>query len=237
MEHEHSPEAIQARIGDNFQVNYIRDWIYGGIDGAVTTFAVVAGVVGAELAARIVVILGLANLIADGFSMAASNYSGTKAENDDYARIRAIEEHHIATIPEGEREEVREIFRQKGFEGEDLERAVDVITSAQERWIDTMMTEEHGLPKMVRSPWQAALSTFAAFLLCGAVPLLPFVFGLPVAFGVSLGLTVLVFFVIGSGKSMWSLAPWWWSGLETLAIGIAAATLAFLVGYLLKSPF
>src|SRR3954454_13682582 len=73
MEHDHSPEAISRRLAGNPRQNYLRDWVYGGIDGAVTTFAVVAGVVGAGLSARTVLILGAANLLADGFSMAASN--------------------------------------------------------------------------------------------------------------------------------------------------------------------
>ena len=105
--------------------SYLRDWVYGGIDGAVTTFAVAAGVAGANLSPQIVLILGFANLVADGFSMAVANYSGTKAEREQYERLIAIEHKHIAAIPEGEREEIRQIFAKKGFQGEDLERAVD----------------------------------------------------------------------------------------------------------------
>ena len=92
LEHEHTPRAIAERLAKGPKVNYLRDWVYGGIDGTVTTFAVVAGVVGANLSSSVVIILGLANLLADGFSMAAANYSGTKAEIDDYQRIRLMEE-------------------------------------------------------------------------------------------------------------------------------------------------
>ena len=77
MEHDHSPEAIERRLARGPDASYLRDWIYGGLDGAVTTFAVVSGVVGAELSSTVIVVLGLANLLADGFSGAASNYSGT----------------------------------------------------------------------------------------------------------------------------------------------------------------
>ena len=87
LEHEHTPEAIAERLGRGARHNYLRDFVYGGIDGAVTTFAVVAGTIGANLATRIVLILGAANLIADGFSMAASNFLGTRAERDDYRRV------------------------------------------------------------------------------------------------------------------------------------------------------
>ena len=88
LEHDHSPQAIRARLAKGTRPNYLRDWVYGGIDGAVTTFAIVAGVAGAQLSTKIVVILGMANLLADGFSMAASNYSGTKTEVDDLERLR-----------------------------------------------------------------------------------------------------------------------------------------------------
>jgi VIT1/CCC1 family predicted Fe2+/Mn2+ transporter len=238
MEHDHSPAAIRKRLSVDPKQNYLRDWVYGGIDGAVTTFAVVAGVVGADLSVRNLLILGAANLLADGFSMAAGNYSGTKSECDDRARLRAIEERHIDLVPDGEREEVRQILQAKGFQGSGLEGAVAVITADRRRWVDTMLIEEYGLPKTLRSPAKAGLSTFLAFLLCGAVPLLPFVLGVFVpgigpTFALSVVLTGIVFFGIGSIKSRWSLASWWRSGLETLTIGMIAAVIAFAVGWLL----
>jgi VIT1/CCC1 family predicted Fe2+/Mn2+ transporter len=235
MEHEHSRRAIAERLAHAPEVSYLRDWVYGGIDGAVTTFAVVAGVVGAELSNRVVLILGAANLVADGFSMAASNYSGTKTEHEELAQLRAVEERHIALVPEGEREEIRQIFRSKGFAGQQLEQAVEVITGDRERWVDTMLAEEYGLPKVVRAPLKAAASTFAAFLLCGAVPLLPFVLQTAGRFEASVAMTAVVFFLIGSTKSRWSPVSWWRSGGETLAIGLGAAALAYLVGALLRS--
>ena len=235
LEHGHDSASIRRRFASGPPVSYLRDWVYGGIDGAVTTFAIVAGVVGADLSSRVVLILGAANLVGDGFSMAASNLSGTKAERDEYAHLRAVEERHVDLVPEGEREEVRQIYREKGFRGDDLERAVGVITASRERWIDTMMAEEYGQPKVLRAPWKAALSTFAAFLICGAVPLLPFAVSTGDKSGLSLAATALVFFGIGSLKSHWSPTSWWRSGLETLAVGLAAAALAFGTGYWLKA--
>ena len=104
LEHGHTSEAIRARLAQDPRISYLRDWIYGGIDGVVTTFAVVAGVVGADLPSRVVLVLGLANLVADGFAMAAGNYTGTQAERDDYDRLLAVEHKHIAVVPDGERE-------------------------------------------------------------------------------------------------------------------------------------
>ncbi len=234
MEHEHSAESIGKRLAAGPRHSYVRDWIYGGIDGSVTTFAIVSGVVGAELSPAVILVLGLANLIADGFSMAASNYMGTKAEQEDVKHLEAVEYRHIEVVPEGEREEVRQIYKEKGFEGEELEHVVQLITADRKRWVQTMLTEEYGLPREVRSPHLAALSTFSAFLLCGLVPLLPFLLGMADAFWFSTVLTGAVFFAIGSVKSWWSTTPWWRSGLETLLVGSAAAGLAYVVGALLR---
>jgi VIT1/CCC1 family predicted Fe2+/Mn2+ transporter len=234
LEHGHHPREIAKRLAAGPRVSYIRDWVYGGIDGTVTTFAVVAGVVGADLSTKALLILGAANLFADGFSMAAANFSGTKAEIEEYEVVRRMEERHVEFAPDGEREEIRQIFRAKGFEGEALESAVNVITDKRERWIETMMTEEHGLPPISRSPARAALSTFLAFLACGSIPLVPFILGLPATVEASTVMTGLTFFSIGSMRSRWSPAPWWRAGLETFAIGIAAAAMAYIVGLILS---
>ncbi len=239
LEHDHDPESIRRRIAARPEGLYLRDWVYGGIDGAVTTFAIVAGVVGAELSVAVILILGFANLLADGFSMAAGNYSATKAERDDAARVLAMEHRHIQREPEGEREEIRQIFAAKGFVGEELERVVAVITADPERWVQTMLVEEHGLAPVQRSPWSAAGATFSAFAICGLVPLLPYL-AVPLTGGdgflASVVMTGITFFAIGIGsaKAKWSLSPWWRSGVETLAIGLTAAALAFAVGWGLR---
>jgi VIT1/CCC1 family predicted Fe2+/Mn2+ transporter len=233
MHHDHSPEAIHERLAAGPKQSYLRDWVYGGIDGAVTTFAVVAGVAGAQLSARVVLIIGAANILADGFSMSASNFLGTKTEHEERQRLEAIEYDHIDQFPEGEREEIRQIFREKGFGGEDLERVVELITSDRKRWVHTMLTEEYGLPIEMRSPWLAAAGTLSAFMVCGLIPLLPYFFGAGDSFLISAGLTGAVFFAIGSVKSRWSMVSWWRSGMETFILGSLAALLAYGVGVLL----
>jgi len=234
LEHDHSEDGIRARLAEDSRPNYLRDWVYGGIDGAVTTFAIVAGVVGAALSTKVILILGLANLLADGFSMAASNYSGTKTEVDDMRRLREVERKHIRMAPDGERQEIRQILRNKGLDGAALEQAVHAITSNEETWVNTMLVEEYGVAPVIRDPLWSALATFAAFVLCGAVPLLAYLTPLDDPFTVSLVMTAAVFFAIGTAKSVWSLQPWWRSGIETLVIGMAAAGMAYAVGYLLR---
>ncbi len=230
QDHGHSHEEIASRLSAGERNSNLKDMIYGGIDGAVTTFAIVAGVKGAGLPHGIIVALGLANILADGFSMAASNYSGTKAELDDRMRIIQTEKRHIAQHPEGEREELRQILALRGLSGDVLVQATEEISGNRENWIGMMLTDEYGLTRDNPQPLRAALATFAAFLMAGAVPLIPFLFGLPNAFATSVFATLLTFFLIGTLKSRWSLAKWWRSGTETLLIGGVAALLAYIVG-------
>ncbi len=240
LRQDHTPQAVRKRLADGPRHSYLRDFIYGAIDGAVTTFAVVAGVVGAQLSPGIIVILGAANLFADGFSMAISNFVGSKAEEQLREKMRKVERDHIARYPKGEREEIRQIFAAKGFEGEDLDRAVRTITSDVDRWVDTMLTDELGVPLQGPNPYRAAWSTFIAFIVIGSLPLLVFVY--EVAFGVVIEsaflwssiLTGVAFFIIGAIKSRFIGHKWWTSGLETLAIGAIAAGLAYGIGAMLR---
>lgn len=232
LEHGHSKADIAARLAQPARTGHLRDMVYGAIDGTVTTFAIVAGVQGAGLPTSVVIVLGIANVLADGFSMAASNYSGIKAELDDRRRIRAVEERHIRDVPEGEREELRQILRLKGLGGTVLDAATVQIAADREKWIGAMMTDEYGLSPAQPHPMSAAIATFVAFLLAGIVPLLPYLLGGANAFVWATGMTGVTFFAIGTAKSRWSLAPWWRSGFETLAIGGTAAAIAFGVGSL-----
>ena len=236
----HSPGQIAERLENGPESVYLKDFIYGAIDGAVTTFAVVAGVAGAGLSSGIIIILGFANLVADGFSMAISNYLGTRAENQlrDKARQREIDE--IQKYPQGETEEVRQIYARKGFEGELLEEVVTVITSDKQRWVDTMMQEEHGMTLEDHNPVKGGIATFVAFCLIGLIPLLPFLINWFAAdsfaqpFLVSCLLTAVAFLVVGAMKAKFLNQPATIASLETLLIGGVAAGLAYGVGVVLK---
>ena len=236
----HTPGAIRQRLSQGPSHSHLRDFIYGAIDGTVTTFAVVSSVAGAGLASGVVIVLGVANLIGDGFSMAVSNFQASRADEQLREQARQTELEHIRHYPEGEREEVRQIFIQKGFEGESLEKAVEVITSDVQQWVDTMLQDELGMSLESPSAWRAAMTTFVAFLLIGTLPLSAFLLQLAAPqlithpYPFSLAITLAVFFAIGAGKSRFTTVAWWRSGLETLVMGGAAAGLAYLVGHLLK---
>jgi len=231
----HTAEAVRRRLRSPHH-SYLRDFVYGAVDGTVTTFAVAAGAIGANLRSSVVIILGVANLIADGFSMAVSNFLATRSDRQRRERAGRDEERHITIFPEGEREEIRQIYAAKGFSGDELERVVDVITADRARWIETMLQEELGFPAETADPYRAAASTFVAFLLVGFIPLVAFVVRAMVPgtfddpFVWSSALTAITFFGIGTLKAPFVDERWWRSGLETLAIGGFAAALAYAVG-------
>jgi vacuolar iron transporter family protein len=219
------------------------DFVYGATDGAVTTFAVVAGVIGASLSPSIVLILGFANLLADGFSMAVGNYLAAKAQREYIEKARKREEWEIDNLVEQERQEIRDIYTKKGFKEELLDEIVRVITSRRKVWVDTMMREELGLIEDSSLPRDAAVTTFAAFNVVGLIPLLPFVVMFVIgssvvsatdAFTYSIIFTAAAFFLIGSVKGRVVQKPLLRSGLNTLSIGGIAAAVAFTVGYLLN---
>lgn len=219
---------------------YVSDFVFAGIDGAVTTFAVVSGVEGALLSSSIVLILGFANLLADGFSMAVGNYMSLKSTREYIQKAKRIEESHIDEAPEVEKHEIREIFIEKGFTGKQLEDAVDIITSDRRIWIDTMMKDELGIIEEQKSPVKGAFVTFFAFNIVGIIPVLAYLFSYffesmkSQSFPISILLTSCALFIVGSIKGKIVATNWIISGAGTLFMGGAAATIAYLVGHFLR---
>jgi len=237
---DHQPDAIQRRLNRPNQSNVVADSVLGGIDGCVTTFAVVSGVIGANIYPPVAVVLGFANLVADGFSMAVSNYEAIRTEEERVQSLRQLEDEHIDKVPDGEKEEVRQIFSSKGFTGSTLDSIVSTICSNRRLWIDTMLSEEHQVHPSSRSPIKAALATFLAFVFVGAMPLIPFLLTSLTKqsqFILSAALAAIMFFGIGAVKSHLFSKPIMIGGLKTLLIGGTAATLAFATGFLLKGVF
>lgn len=240
LQRHHHPDAIRRRLEAPARPETLPDAILGGIDGCVTTFAVVSGAFGAGFPARVALVLGVANLLADGFSMAISNYEAVQAQRENVERAREREHEHIDLVPEGEREEIRQIYARKGLVGEVLEEVVETISRDREIWVETMLTEEHGLQRVPLSPLRSALMTFLAFLVVGVMPLVPYALpGLAAwpRFLASLAIAALMFLSIGMLKSLVYRRPIWLSGLRTLLMGGAAAGIAFLSAHLVQALF
>lgn len=214
---------------------YLADVILGANDGLVTTFAVVAGASGARLPAFVVVVLGLANLLADGLSMGLGNYLGQKSERDYQRRQRQREEAEVIQFPDIERREVAEVFTAWGFGGPLLEQATDTIAAVPKRWVDFMMREELNIIEdQPASPARRGLATFVAFIIAGLVPLIPYVLRLSgaTAVQVSIGMTAAAMVLVGASRSIITVQKWYWGGLQMLVVGGAAAGVAYLVGFM-----
>ena len=238
----HSPDAIRQAVerhgGASHQ--YIGDMVYGGLDGIVTTYAVVSGVAGANLGSGIILILGLANLLADGLSMAAGAFLSLKSEREYYDRERQRETWEVEHFPDGERSEMVEIYRTKGYSREDAEALMDIQSKSQDLWVDAMMVHELGLLPDDRQPLRSALATFVAFIVAGSVPLLIYLLGLvipiepAISFPLAIALSALALFGLGAAKVFVTERSWFRSGLEMLLVGGLTAGVAYLVGYLLQ---
>ena len=208
MSFEHQEDSLHSSSGWKAKwQDYIGEFVYGGIDGSVTTFAVVAGAAGASLDSSVIIILGFANLIADGFAMSVGSYLSNKSELEAFHKHQRIEYWEVDNLPEKEREEIRDIYAAKGFEGELLEKVVDVITADKDRWVDVMMKEELNMTKEEKSPFMMGFMTFISFVVVGLIPLIAYVwdYSSEVAidevssrelFGTSILLTSLAFIVI-----------------------------------------
>jgi len=218
--------------------HYLSEFVYGGMDGSVTTFAVVAGAFGASLESSVIIILGFANLLADGFAMSVGAYLSSKATLDNFRKHRKIEYWEIEHMRESEVEEIRDIYRNKGFEGPLLEQVVAVITSDKDRWVDTMMKEELEMIPDGKSPIMTGVMTMISFFLVGLVPLLIYVWDYlhPVdlhLFTISATLTGLAFLSIGWAKAYVNQTAVVRGILESLLLGAAAATVSYYVGFFL----
>ncbi len=217
---------------------YLKDMVYGANDGLVTTFAVIAGVAGASLDPVVVVFLGMANLLADGFSMAASSFLATRSESDVFHREREVEHWEVAHKPEAEEGEIREILAKKGYSGADLDQMTGLVTKNKKFWVDLMMGEELGLtPVGEAKPLKGAVTTFLAFVLAGFMPVLPFFFirADDGAFWVSAILAGAMFFAVGALRTIFTRRAWFWSGLEMFFVGGLAALISYGVGFLIRA--
>ncbi len=213
---------------------YVGDIIYGGLDGIITTFAIVA-----QLESGIILVLGLANLIADGFSMAAGAYLSLKSEQAYYDKEKERELWEVANFPEGEKQEMHQIYLQQGYTPEEAAQLVDIKSRDPERWVDAMMIDELGMTRDDRKPMLSGLTTLISFIIAGSVPLLIYLVGLvvdvPSSFEISILLSALALFGLGTAKVRITLQNPFQSGFEMLVVGGLASGVAYAIGALLRN--
>ncbi|MGB4594862.1 MAG: VIT1/CCC1 transporter family protein [Anaerolineaceae bacterium] len=240
----HSARAISGAAKEQHGSNgsqYIGSAVYGGLDGVVTTFAAISGVAGAALGANIVLIMGLANLLADGVSMAVGAYLSDKSEHEYYDREYERENWEVEHFPQGEKDELSEIYQQQGYQKEDSDKMIEVLSTNKKSWVDQMMLLELGLLKDDKKPVVSGVVTFIAFLIAGAIPLIGYLITngngatSQTSFLVAAVVSGITLFGLGSAKSKVTGLNPIRSGFEMLIVGGLAAAVAYVVGLYLKS--
>ena len=234
LEQEHHQSPLQ---------DYFKEVIYGGIDGIVTTFAVVAGFSGAalsndmttQLTFMVVLLFGLANLFADAASMGLGNFLSVRSEKDLYNVARRKEKYEIENNADLEYEETITIMIQKGFTEEQATQLADIYRSNDAYWLDFMMTHELEMPDpRGENPILTGTATFISFMIFGAIPLLPFIFmeSGDAALAFKLSSIGTFFALVTLGLLKWRVigSRFWASLLEVVLVGGTAAVLAFVVG-------
>ena len=234
VEHE-----IHAKIDPHRKsTSGLSDIILGGQDGLVNVLGVILGVAAATHDPRIVLVAGLAATFAESVSMGAVAFTSTIADADYYDSEKERELRHIEHTPRLERNEIRQIYAEKGFGGELLDRIVDTITANPEVWVAMMMSEEHQLsPVNRRQAWKVAVVVGISAIVGSLIPLAPFAFmPVDVSMWVSVMITALVLFGAGAYKARLTVGYPAKSGLEMAVIGTVSALVGYGVGILLKIP-
>lgn len=225
----HDPHRHQSRLSDI---------ILGGQDGLVNVLGVILGVAAATADVRIVIAAGLAATFAESISMGAVAYTSTLADDDLYLSEREREYRHIHLAPDVEIEEIRDIYRKKGFEGETLDKIVDVITSNPDVWVNVMMSEEFQMtpPEKSNALLSALIVGFSA-LVGSLIPLFPFFFwNVDLSIWISIVIAALTLFIVGAYKARVTVGRPLRSGLQMAVIGTLSALAGYVVGLIFKVP-
>lgn len=236
--HDHAQENHMAGGG------HIKSAVYGGLDGIITTFATVTSVAGSGLPHSVILIIGLAHLVADGLSMGLGDMLSSQAEADLVNHERAREVWEFENYPEGEMDEMIELYEKKGISTEDAKLVVHTLAKYKEAFIDIMMVEELNLMPVDDddSPLTGGIVTFVSFMAFGVIPLLSYLVNLIPGLGMSPDtvfyascvLTVITLFLLGAVKATFVGQQWWKSGTSMMINGTVAASCGWLIGYLLK---
>lgn len=218
---------------------YIKSIVYGGLDGIVTTFAVVSGVAGASLAMKVVIILGFSNLLADGFSMAVGDYLSSKSENEYNQGLKKQKSREVVENIDNEIESLVNAYENQGMSTKDAQSIAYTLAKYETSFVDQRITNGHGGDEIQDGPLKNAIVTFFSFFIFGMTPLLVYVLSMFVpalnehVFFVASVLTGVTLFLLGALKSLITHSNWLRSGLEMLTIGGLAAVSAYLIGFIL----
>ncbi|MBI2105283.1 VIT1/CCC1 transporter family protein [Candidatus Woesearchaeota archaeon] len=215
---------------------YIKSFVYGGLDGTITTFAVVAGVAGAALNPSVVLILGFANLIADGISMAVGDYLSSKAEREYGRSERKKEEGYMKRITD-ERKRLIKVYINQGFNKKEANLLAGIVCKNKKACVDVLLNYELGISDRQNNPLKNSAATFGSFVLFGFVPLITYVFSKLInlfqenTFLLASIFTCLTLFALGAAKYKFTGRSWYKSGVEMLLVGGIAAAAAYLIGH------
>jgi vacuolar iron transporter family protein len=217
--------------------NYIRDVVFGFGDGVNTSLGIVAGIGGATVGVDIVILAAIIGMFTGAKAMAVQNYLAVKSQIEILQSEIKREEYEIENTPEKEREEIVEIYKAKGFAGEELNMVVNKITSNKGVWLKTMLTEELGLNlEILGSPIKGAIVMFISFLVGGILPILPYFIvktGLInnfTALLIAISISLTSSFVIGAIKGRLAKKSWIKGGLEMSLLGTGIALLGYGIG-------
>lgn len=233
---ENKAETPRNRGGE-----YIKSIVYGGLDGIITTFAVVAGSVGGNLSFKVVLILGFSNLLADGFSMAVGDFLSTKSQNEYEKNIRYKKQIDITQHPEQEKGQLANSLVEQGINTNDANLLADTLAKYEKPFVNQVMKLEYGSNITEGSPVKNAIVTFSSFSIFGVIPLLIYVLAMYIpslldnSFFIASILTGMTLFSLGAMKSSVIHTNWLKSGFEMLLVGGLAALVAYIVGAMLGS--
>lgn len=211
---------------------WLRASVFGAMDGLVSNFALIAGVVGGGASSQTVVLAGLAGLGAGAFSMAAGEYVSVRSQNELAEQEVAKERREMERRPEAELAELAQMYVDRGVEPALAQQVAEQMSEDREAAVQLHAMLELGVdPQQLASPYVAALSSFASFVVGALLPLLPYLLGaqslLPAVAVATVGL-----FAAGAVVSRVTARTWWYSGLRQLAFGLLAAGLTWGIGRL-----
>ena len=232
------PHAMPTRLDDigkrhqnGASGNVLRAGVFGVNDGLVSNAALIFGVAGAAPEPAIIVLTGVAGLLAGAFSMASGEYVSVRSQREMFEYQIGLERDELEKYPQEEAAELALIYAAKGMDAAEARRLADTLMQDPERALDTLAREELGLnPDELGSPWVAASSSFAAFTVGAALPLFPFLFGHSAPLTTSIALTALGLFAVGASMSLFTGRHALLSGARMLAIGGAAGLATYFIG-------